>query len=114
MKPIKNFQKLCDVLSVFNLNGEPCRFQMYDTTEFWIEPIRKDFYDAKIYPVLFRPDWEKETITIRVCQPYNNYQSVHGWVDVSYDIPIRSTHSPSDWVMMIWDIIELHEDKIYR
>lgn len=114
MKPIKNFQKLCDVLSVLNLNGERCKFQMYDTTEFWVEPVRKDFYDAKIYPVLFRPDWVNETVTIRVCQPDSMYQSVHGWTDVTHTIPPFATDSPTNWVSWIIDLIFSHQDKIYK
>lgn len=114
MKPIKNFQKLCDVVSVFNLNGQKCKFQMYDTTEFWLEPVIKHFSDAKIYPVLFRPDWVNETVTIRVCQPDSIYKPVNDWTDFTYTIPLYARQSPTDWVEWIWSIISTHRNKIYR
>lgn len=107
MKPIKNFQKLCDVLSVFNLNGEKCRFQMYDTTEFWIEPLRKDSQNANIYPVVFRPDWANEMIRMRVISDTRI-------PDMIYPIPPLVRGNPQDWVTWIFDLVSSQQDKVYK
>ena len=107
MKPIKNFQKLCDVLSVFNLNGEKCRFQMYDTTEFWIEPIRKDPHNANIYAVVFRPNWADETIRMRVISDVRI-------PDMIYPIPPLVRSNPQDWVTWIFDLVYSQQDKVYK
>lgn len=110
MKPIKNFQKLCDVFSLITLNHEECKFQMYDTTEFWVEPIRRDWENAKINSVVFRPNWENETIRMRIMNP-NASSPIP---DLLYNIPLSVTNNAGEFGSWIHRLVISHQDLIYR